>query len=217
MLKMLTKPSGMRDLRQIFEMKPISLHKTYPAKNAPMLWPKVIRDAYATLWSGKHSRVIIKAPRGGGKSKLLGTFGFDRWYLKNLSVVNMAGSEAQATIVYNYFQDYCEIDGTVLNHIIGGQRGLKIGETENILGKKFICVAASPKSVRGKHEDTLLQDETVEIMDELILAALPIVNQSKQPLIVMASTFHKIFCAVAMGCSDLIVIGNALRLLRWRI
>ena len=105
----------------------------------------------------------------------------------------MAGSEAQATIVYNYFQDYCEIDGTVLNHIIGGQRGLKIGETENILGKKFICVAASPKSVRGKHEDTLLQDETVEIMDELILAALPIVNQSKQPLIVMASTFHKIF------------------------
>ena len=26
-----------------------------------------------------------------------------------------------------------------------------------------------------------------------------------------------IFCAAAMGCSDLIVIGNALRLLRWRI
>jgi cation transport ATPase len=25
-----------------------------------------------------------------------------------------------------------------------------------------------------------------------------------------------IFCAAAMGCSDLIVIGNALRLLRWR-
>jgi Cu+-exporting ATPase len=25
-----------------------------------------------------------------------------------------------------------------------------------------------------------------------------------------------VFCAVAMGCSDLIVIGNALRLLRWR-
>lgn len=26
-----------------------------------------------------------------------------------------------------------------------------------------------------------------------------------------------IFCAAAMGASDLIVIGNALRLLRWRI
>jgi len=26
-----------------------------------------------------------------------------------------------------------------------------------------------------------------------------------------------IFCAAAMGCSDLIVIGNALRLLRWRV
>ncbi|HUZ08511.1 MAG TPA: hypothetical protein VMV89_13620 [Candidatus Paceibacterota bacterium] len=25
-----------------------------------------------------------------------------------------------------------------------------------------------------------------------------------------------IFCAAAMGCSDLIVIGNALRLLRWK-
>ena len=192
-LQIANKAIAQQGLRQLFKNKPITMHKTYQTKGAEMLFPKIIRDTYATIWSQKYTRVIIKAPRGGGKSKLLGTLGFDLWYLRYQSVVNMGGSLAQAQIVYGYFQDYCEIDDSVVGEIKGGTNGIKLGETEMLEGNKFSCVTASAKSVRGKHIDALLSDETCETSDELIHAALPMVNDSEHPLIVMASTFHKIY------------------------
>lgn len=151
----------------------------------------MIQDAYQAIWSGKHSRIIIKAPRGGGKSKLLGTIGFDLWYLKLYKVVNMAGSAMQATIVYNYFKDYCEIHESIISRFIKGK--LKAIETQSQEGNYFSSVNASTKQVRGKHPDALISDETCETSDELIHAALPMVDSSKHPLVIMASTFHKIF------------------------
>lgn len=139
------------------------------------------------------SRFIIKAPRGGGKSKLLGTVGFDLWFLKDQSVVNMGGSYVQAEIVYGYFTEYCGMDPSVPDSVLGGERGITMSETVGLEGNKFSCVTASPKQVRGKHPDALLSDETCETSDELIDSALPMVNDSKTPLVVMASTFHKIF------------------------
>lgn len=181
-----------RDLRTLYREKPITMHKTYPAKQ-PMQWPRVIRQAYAAVWSGKHSRVIIKAPRGGGKSKLLGTLGFDLWYLRRRSVVNMGGSMVQAEVVYNYFADYCDIDASITNSVAGGEKGITMTETEGVDGNKFSCVTASPKQVRGKHPDVLISDETCETADEVVHAALPMVNDSEDPLVIMASTFHKIY------------------------
>ena len=49
------------------------------------------------------SRFIIKGPRGGGKSKILGALGFVQWFLQLLSIVDMGGSLQQAQGVYNYF------------------------------------------------------------------------------------------------------------------
>lgn len=151
----------------------------------------MIRNAYATIWSGKHPRVIVKAPRGGGKSKMLGTVGFDLWYLRGRNVVNMGGSFVQAEIVYDYFTDYCAIDPSIAGQIEG-----EVTMTETtaaVTGNTFSCVTASPKQVRGKHPDVLISDETCETADEIILAALPMVNDSQTPLVVMASTFHKIY------------------------
>lgn len=179
-------------LRELYLEKPITMHTRYPSKKG-MRWPRVIKEAYAKMWSGKYSRVIIKAPRGGGKSKLLGTLGFDLWYLKNRNVVSMGGSLVQAQVVYGYFADYCDIHTTIADSVAGGIRGVKIGETESTGGHKFNCVTASPKQVRGKHPDALISDETCETSDELIDSALPMVNDSAHPLVVMASTFHKIF------------------------
>jgi len=183
---------GQRDLRTQYSEKPITMHKTFPSKKG-MRWPQVIKQAYALLWTGATTRAIIKAPRGGGKSKLLGTLGFDLWYLKKRSVVNMGGSLVQAQVVYGYFEDYCDMDASVATSVAGGIKGVKIGETEANEGHKFNCVTASPKQVRGKHPDVLLSDETCETSDELIDDALPMVNDSENPLVVMASTFHKIF------------------------
>lgn len=165
------------------------MHTTYPG-NEPMRWPSVIRSAYAQIWSGKYPRIIVKAPRGGGKSKLLGTVGFDLWFLKRRKVVNMGGSFVQAQIVYNYFRDYCDIDASVATTVTGKA---KMAETKASEGHTFHCVTASSKQVRGKHPDVLISDETCETADDIVHAALPMVNDSQHPLVVMASTFHKIF------------------------
>ena len=184
-----------RTLKQMYANHPITMHNVYPAKE-PMLWPRVIRQAYAKMWAtaptGRHiyPRIIIKAPRGGGKSKLLGTFGFDEWYLRNRKVVNMGGSAVQATIVYNYFKSYCDIDASVMTSVSGK---LKAIETAGVDGNYFSSVNASTKQVRGKHPDDLISDETCETSDELVHAALPMVDSSQTPLVVMASTFHKIY------------------------
>lgn len=123
----------------------------------------------------------------------MGTVGFDLWYLRQLGIVNMAGSLDQATIVYNYFQDYCDIHPTVVSSIVHGERGIKLGATESVDGHIFRCLPASPKSVRGKHEPVLLMDEVCEILDTLVDAAIPIVNHHPNGTVVMASTFHKIY------------------------
>lgn len=102
----------------------------------------------------------------------------------------MAGSLVQAEIVYNYFTGYCDIDATIATTISGN---ITQSKTEAEDGHYFSCVTASPKQVRGKHPDALLSDETCETSDELIDSALPMVNDSDNPLVVMASTFHKIF------------------------
>lgn len=136
------------------------------------------------------TRAIIKAPRGGGKSKLLGTLGFDLWYFKGRKVVNMGGSMTQSKIVYGYFRDYCDNNDAVVDYIKG--KG-NMTATMSVDGNAFNCVAASQKQVRGKHPDVLLSDETCETEDELIHSALPMVDTSDHPLVVMASTFHKIF------------------------
>jgi len=176
-------------LKEKFAKAPIGLHRTYQT-NPPVKFPKVIEDAYAAIWSGRYSRIIIKAPRGGGKSKLLGTAGFDLWYLKDRSVVNMGGSLVQANIVYGYFKDYCEIDPSILHNVAGN---VTMDETRAITGNRFSCVTASEKAVRGKHPDVLISDETCETDDALVHSALPMVNDSEHPLVVMASTFHKIY------------------------
>lgn len=142
------------------------------------------------MWSGKYPRIIIKAPRGGGKSKLLGTFGFDDWFLRRRKVVNMGGSAVQAKIVYDYFQAYCDIDMSIGGTIKGKAKAMM---TMGVDGNYFSSVTASTKQTRGKHPDTLISDETCETSDELVHSALPMVDSSQRPLVIMASTFHKIF------------------------
>lgn len=116
--------------------------------------------------------------------------GFDLWFLKKRKVVNMAGSAVQATMVYNYFKEYCDIDASIGVHIKGEPLAIATTGKE---GHVFSSVTASTKQTRGKHPDVLISDETCETSDELIHSALPMVNDSKNPLIVMASTFHKIY------------------------
>lgn len=102
----------------------------------------------------------------------------------------MGGSFVQAQIVYNYFRGYCDIDASIETQIHGVA---KMIETKANEGHTFSCVTASTKQTRGKHPDVFISDETCETSDELIHSALPMVDSSQNPLVIMASTFHKVF------------------------
>lgn len=102
----------------------------------------------------------------------------------------MGGALEQAKIVYNYFTDYCFCDPGITEQL---KKEPTISITETKKGNYFKCVTASPKQIRGPHPDVLMADEVCETKDEIISDALPMVNTSQNPLIVMTSTFHKIF------------------------
>ena len=174
--------------RDIYKDMPITFLKTFDLATK---WPKKLRQIFAEIWTGKSGpNVIIAAPRGGGKSRMLGSLGFSLFYFKDRSVIDMGGALSQAKIVYGYFSSIVYSDPRILatlpdepmmEHTVGCNKNY------------FRCVAASPKAVRGPHPDVLMADEVCETPDELVDAALPMVDTSQTPLRVLTSTFHKVF------------------------
>ena len=161
-----------------------------------MRFPKKLRLIFALIWLRQDqqgrlaTRFIIKGPRGGGKSKILGALGFVKWFLQLLSIVDMGGSLQQAQGVYNYFVSHIYAQPTIVT-ALPDEPTMK--ETKSDKGNYFKAVAASPKAVRGPHPDNLFIDEACETKDQLILDAMPMVNTSDFSLVAMTSTFHKIF------------------------
>lgn len=185
--------SDPKQIRSRFGDKPITFLR---AIDSSMRFPKKLRIIFACLWleqdlDGKPAtRFIIKGPRGGGKSRMVGAVNFVKWYLQQRNMVVMGGSLEQAKGVYNYFSEDCYSQPTIVETLPSEPTMVK---TFSDLGNYFKAVAASQKQVRGPHPDTLTIDEACETKDELIMAAMPMVNTSRNPLIIMTSTFHKIF------------------------
>ncbi len=121
---------------------------------------------------------------------MLSGVGFAKWYLQGRNTIDLGGSLTQAQELYNYFVNYCYGSDGLLHSLPAEPT---ISKTLSDLGNYFRAVAASVKAVRGPHPDTLLIDEMCEVKDELALSAIPSVMPSQNPLIILASTFHKIF------------------------
>ena len=161
-----------------------------------MRFPKKLRVIFACLWLQQDmkgrpaTRFIMKGPRGGGKSKILGALGFVKWYLQLRNVIDMGGSLEQARGVYNYFTGHIFASEAIASSLPAEPTMLR---TKTEMGNYFRAVAASQKQVRGPHPDCFFPDEACEIKDDLLLSAMPMVDSSPNPLIVMTSTFHKIF------------------------
>jgi len=176
------------EFRDTYTDVPITFLKTF---NKRTKWPKKLRAIFAEIWTGKSGpNVIIAAPRGGGKSQMLGSLGFALFYFKNRSVVDMGGALAQAKIVYGYFSSIVYADPRILAAL---PKEPMMEHTTGTNNNYFMCVAASPKAVRGPHPDVLMADEVCETPDELVDAALPMVDTSQTPLRILTSTFHKVF------------------------
>ena len=179
-----------KELRERFGDQPIRMLQAY---DPDIRFPAKIREIFALIWFYKqhgYRRFIIKGPRGGGKSKLLGAIGFCLWLFKKLDIVDMGGSEEQAKIIYNYFVDHCHTVRPVAEGLPGKPQ---MHRTMSDVGNYFKAIASSMKKIRGPHPDVLFGDEVCEAKDEHILAALPMVNTSPHQLVVLTSTFHNVF------------------------
>lgn len=116
---------------------------------------------------------------------------FALWFFKRRKVVDLGGSMAQAQIVYDYVARYIESNPVIAENL--GINKPLMSNTSDKEGNYVKCLTASSKSVRGPHPDGLLCDEVVEADDDIILSALPMVDSSENPFVVMASTFHKVY------------------------
>lgn len=156
-----------------------------------MKWPKKIRVAFARLWKRKtRPNIIMTGPRGGGKSYLLGALVFAEWFFRQRSVVDMAGSMNQAKVVYGYFIDMVQSDPVIQSSLDDDPR---IEKTTGKDGNYVTVLAASTRGARSHHPDVLALDEVCEIDDEIVQAAMPMVDTSEDPIRIMTSTFHRIF------------------------
>lgn len=180
-------------IRRRFGQKPITLLRLI---DPSMRFPVKLRRIFACLWLQQDlkgrpaTRFIMKGPRGGGKSKMLGALGFVKWYLELRNLVDMGGSLEQAQGVYNYFTGHIWASEAITASLPKEPTMLR---TKTDKGNYFRAVAASEKQVRGPHPDNLFIDEACEVKDALILSAMPMVDSSENPLVIMTSTFHKIF------------------------
>lgn len=183
------------NIRRRFASKPITFLKLI---DEGMRFPKKLRIVFACLYLQQDlkgrpcGRFIIKGPRGGGKSKLLGALSFVRWFLLLKNRVTLGGSLEQAKGVYNYFLGHVYTENaTAIRGVLPDEPTMLRTETDK--GNYYRAVAASQKQVRGPHPDDLDVDEACEAKDEIILSALPMVDTAEFPLVVFTSTFHKIF------------------------
>jgi hypothetical protein len=194
-------------IRERFGNKPITLMRLV---SPSVKFPKKLRMIFSYLWlqrgpdNKKANRFIIKGPRGGGKTLLVGAVGFARWLLQCKSAVAMGGSMTQAQNVYNYFAGHCYAHHSITE---GLPKEPTMHLTESDKGNYFKAVAASPKQIRGPHPDDLYIDEACEAKDEIIMSALPMVSSSPDPLVVMTSTFHKIFGYFQETWDDALKLG----------
>lgn len=120
----------------------------------------------------------------------MGAFNFAEWFLRVRDIVVLGGSLAQAQNVYNYFTAHVYAQDSIVSSLPDEPT---MGKTVTDRGNYLKAVAASPRAVRGPHPHTLAIDEACEAKDEIIDSALPMVASSQDPLVVMTSTFHKIF------------------------
>lgn len=163
-----------------------------------LLFPEKIKDLFYYVYNKAKNkeliRIIVKAPRGGGKSRVLASLELALWYLLKFDVVNLGGSFKQASKVYSYLTP--AFMSEFMKEDI--QKTIQI-ETKSKLGNSIYVLAATEKQTRSPHVGSqdrggaLVIDEECEADDDIVNSAIPVVNTANPSIIIRSSTFHKSF------------------------
>jgi phage terminase large subunit len=127
----------------------------------------------------------LQGPRGGGKtynaalSSVWGQLKYDA-----LEVHVMAGSLYQTKRFYKHVKEFCAIPR--VRRELKGEPMKTITEFKD--GGYIECLPASEKSARSPHVDWLYVDEFVQVDQDLIVSAFPVVNESDRPKRIFLTT-----------------------------
>lgn len=149
----------------------------------------------------ENSKIIVSSGRGTGKTltnaiaALWSCIVLPYFLKRPYSVVVLSGSREQSQVLYDYCRQYLShplLESEVKEEPTKSDTYFKSGGYLKRL-------AHSEKSVRGKHPDLLIIDEAALVSEEVFLSALPMVDSSPNPRIILLSTprvgslFNEIF------------------------
>ena len=201
-------PQTARDLRRLigegFDLT-LPNKRFTPGHSTPFGF---VADAFFRPWKD----VAAWSSRSGGKTlgaSILAALEF--LFADGLQARVLAGSEAQALNLYEYWQRWCR--GILSERVEGDIKRL----VTHVGGGKFEILAASQKQVRGGKVHRLYEDELDEIAPEIDSAAVGMIASSDDlpGRTVYTSTWHRSDGAMNRlieGCPD-----NGVTLHKWNV
>lgn len=137
-------------------------------------------------------RVVVKATRGGGKTKIASALEFVLFYQYDYDFVNLGGSQHQAETAYEYMHSFFQIPD-----VARAMHKTLQSESKKFNGTWIKVLAASEKKTRTKHVGNkakgggLVIDEEAEADERIVKSALPIVINANPSIVMRISTDHK--------------------------
>lgn len=155
----------------------------------PKQFVKFVLDAAAAK---QKVRVVVKATRGGGKTKITSALEFVLFYQHDYDFVNLGGSQHQAETAYEYMHGFFMIP-----EVAKAMHKTLQSESKKFNGTWIKVLAASEKKTRTKHVGNknkgggLVIDEEAEADERIVKSALPIVINANPSIVMRISTDHK--------------------------
>lgn len=168
-----------------------SLWYTKNAVRQPIKLAPPMLAFIADLFYQRVSQAILWKPRGGGGS-LCGALLI--WLLlvyRKLSVTDMAGSQEQSRIVYEYTKGFWNCTPELSRNMLASEP--LVGETRMKSGVVLKTISATEKQARGKHNPVFLADEScqaAENTDAMIMAGMQGAMSEPKFAVILLSTFH---------------------------
>lgn len=148
-------------------------------------------DFISDMFYMRERKAIVWKPRGGGGSLAGGIIIWLYLVYKQLSVINLAGSQEQARVVYKYVEAFWECFPDLKQFLL--EKPPTMTETKLVTGVVLRCVPATEKQTRGKHFPVLVVDEGCQgdaTADRSMRAAMSGVASEENNVVIVLSTFH---------------------------
>jgi len=164
-------------------------------------FPPILRKLFDDVYHGRQKNVVVRAPRGGGKTFFAADIAFAKFYLQGWNVLDVAGALDQATILNEYVNEFLD-NREVSRYAEGETRVLVTGNDGNWIR----ACASSQTAVRGKHARgrpmLLIIDEAALVKPAILRSALNTLTDASDSIVLYLSTHHEVTGRFAEMCDD---------------